>query len=197
MVGFSNISAREMLDHLFMTYGSITAVDLENNFEQVRCAWDPHQPVESLFKKIQDCANFYEAGGFIIGHPQQINVGYTKIFATGHFMSACRRWNENPNLEKNWSQFKAHFAVAHRQHKKMQGESAATSVHNAANAAMGKTEEHMMEATIDPLANLATATATDRGVVSTLTEANALGQTTRVQRQRTTRPKSASEEVKD
>jgi hypothetical protein len=31
MVGFANITAREMLDHLFMTYGNITAVDLEKN----------------------------------------------------------------------------------------------------------------------------------------------------------------------
>jgi hypothetical protein len=29
MVGFANIIAREMLDHLFITYGNITAVDLE------------------------------------------------------------------------------------------------------------------------------------------------------------------------
>jgi hypothetical protein len=30
MVGFTNISARDMLDHLFSTYGNITAVDMEN-----------------------------------------------------------------------------------------------------------------------------------------------------------------------
>jgi hypothetical protein len=48
IVGFANITAREILDHLFMTYGNITAVDLENNFEQMRHAWGPHQPVESL-----------------------------------------------------------------------------------------------------------------------------------------------------
>jgi hypothetical protein len=29
MVGYANISARDMLDHLFKTYGNITAVDLE------------------------------------------------------------------------------------------------------------------------------------------------------------------------
>jgi hypothetical protein len=117
MVGFANITAREMLDHLFMTYGNITAVDLENNFEQIRRAWDPQKPVESLFKPIQDCADYSEAGGIIIGHPQKIHVGYAKIFSTGHFMSACRRWNEEPNIEKTWAQFKAHFAAAHRQHK--------------------------------------------------------------------------------
>jgi hypothetical protein len=81
-----------------MTYGNITAVDLENNLEQMLRAWDPQQPVESLFKQIQDWADYSEAGGVIIGHPQQINLGHAKIFATGHFMSACRRWNEKPNI---------------------------------------------------------------------------------------------------
>jgi hypothetical protein len=100
MVGFANISAREILDHLFMTYGNITAVDFEHNSEQMCQVWDPQQPVESLFKPIKDCTDFSEAGGVIIGHPHHINVGYTKIFATGHFMSACRSWNEKSTIEK-------------------------------------------------------------------------------------------------
>jgi hypothetical protein len=48
----------------------------------MRQAWDPQQPVETLFKQIQDCADYSEAGGVLIGHPQQINVWYAKIFAT-------------------------------------------------------------------------------------------------------------------
>jgi hypothetical protein len=36
MVGYANISARGMLDHLFETYGNITAVDLEISFEHMR-----------------------------------------------------------------------------------------------------------------------------------------------------------------
>jgi hypothetical protein len=95
MVGFANISTRDMLDHLFTTYGNITAVDLEINFERMRRAWDPQQPVESFFKQIQDCADYSEAGGVRIGHPQQINVGYAKIFATGHFMSAVAGGTKN------------------------------------------------------------------------------------------------------
>jgi hypothetical protein len=55
----------------------------------------------------------------------------------------------------------------------MQGESAATSGYHAENAAVGQTEDQMAEATIGALANLATATETDRGVVATMTEANA------------------------
>jgi hypothetical protein len=174
MVGYANISERDILDHLFKTYGNITAVDLEINFEHMRRAWDPQQPVETLFKQIQDCADYSEAGGVLIGHPQQINVGYAKIFATGHFMSACRRWNEKPSADKAWAQFKSHFAAAHRQHKQMQGESAATSGYHSANAAVTQTEDQMAEATIGALANMATATATaaGRGVVAALTQAN-------------------------
>jgi hypothetical protein len=172
MVGYTNISARDMLDHLFETYGNITAVDLEINFEHMHQAWDPQQPVESLFKQIQDCADYSEAGGVLIGHPQQINVWYAKIFATGHFMSACRRWNEKHAIEKTWTQFKSHFSAARRQHKQMQGESAATAGYHSANAAVTHNEDQMAEATIGALSNLATATAEDRGVVAALTQAN-------------------------
>jgi hypothetical protein len=148
MVGYANISARDMLDHLFKTYGNITAVDLEINFEHMRRAWDPQQPVESLFKQIQDCADYSEAGGVLIGHPQQINVGYANIFATGHFMSTCRRWNKKHAIEKTWTQFKSHVAAARLQHKHMQGESAATAGYHSANAAVGQTVDQMSEATI-------------------------------------------------
>jgi hypothetical protein len=172
MVGYAKISSRYMLDHLFETYGNITAVDLEINFEHMRRAWDPQQPVETLFKQIQDCADYSEAGGVPIGTSQQINVGYAHIFATGHFMSACRRWNEKLATEKTWTHFKSHFAAAHRQHKQMQGETADHAGFHSANAAMTHNEDHMTEATIGALANLATATAADRGVVAALTQAN-------------------------
>jgi hypothetical protein len=172
MVGYAKISARDMLDHLFETYGDITAVDLEINFEHMRRAWDPQQPMETLFKQIQYCADYSEAGGVLIGHPQQINFGYAQIFATGHFTSACRRWNKKPTAEKTWAQFRSHFAAAHRQHKQMQGEYAATAGYHSANAAVTQTEDHMAEATIGALANLVTATAADRGTVAALTQAN-------------------------
>jgi hypothetical protein len=172
MVGYATISARDMLDHLFETYGNITAFDLEINFEHIRRAWDPQQPVETLFKHIQDRADYSEAGGVPVVPSQQIKAGYAKIFATGHFMSACRRWNEKLAADKTWTHFKSHFAAAHRQHKQMQGETAANAGYHSANAALNQNEDQMAEATIVALANLATATAADRGVVPALTQAN-------------------------
>jgi uncharacterized protein YpuA (DUF1002 family) len=54
----------------------------------------------------------------------------------------------------------------------MQGGSAATAGYHSANAAVTHNEDQMAEATIGALSNLATATASDRGVVAALTKAN-------------------------
>jgi hypothetical protein len=57
MVGCANISERDMMDHLFETYGNITAVDLEINYEHMRWDWDPEHPVEPLFSVLRSVMN--------------------------------------------------------------------------------------------------------------------------------------------
>jgi hypothetical protein len=44
---FANTTSKDMLDHLFLYYGSITEVEIDQNFENMRKAWDPQQPVET------------------------------------------------------------------------------------------------------------------------------------------------------
>jgi hypothetical protein len=51
LVGFASTTSRDFIDHLFLSYGSITAVDIDQNFENTIKAWDPQQPVETLFNK--------------------------------------------------------------------------------------------------------------------------------------------------
>jgi hypothetical protein len=38
LVGFANTTSRDILDQLFLSYGRITAVDIEQNFENMRKA---------------------------------------------------------------------------------------------------------------------------------------------------------------
>jgi hypothetical protein len=94
LVGFANTTSSEMLDHLFLSYGSITAADIEHKFENMRKALDPQQPVETIFKQIQDCVDFAKAGRVAIGTAHKISSAYSKIFKSGNFNSACRRWDE-------------------------------------------------------------------------------------------------------
>jgi hypothetical protein len=122
-----------MSDHLFETYSSITAVDLEINLNTCAELGILNSQLRLSSSRFKIVPTILKQGGFLIGHPQQINVGYATIFATGHLMSACRWWNEKLTIEKTWTQLKSHFATAHRQHKQMQGESAATAGYHSVN----------------------------------------------------------------
>jgi hypothetical protein len=137
MVGYANISAINMLDHLFETYGNITAVNLEINFEHMRRAWDPQQPVESIFKQIQDCAEYSEAGGRPHWAPATNQSWLCQNICNRSLHERMSSVERETCHRKNWTQFKSHFAAAHRQHKQMQGESAATAGYHSANAAVG------------------------------------------------------------
>jgi hypothetical protein len=137
----------------------------------MRKAWDPQQPVETLFKQIQDCVDFAEAGGVAIGAAQKLSSAYSKIFKSGKFNSACRRWDEKLEGDKTWNNFKIHFAAAYRQHRQMQGETIGAQAF-ANSAVTQASEDDLAEQALGAFANLATATAVDRNVVAQLTEAN-------------------------
>jgi hypothetical protein len=88
----------------------------------MRKAWDPQQPVETIFKQIQDCVDLAEAGEVAIGAAQKLSSASSKSFKTGKFNSACRRWDEKLEADKTWNNFKIHFAAAYCQHRQMQKE---------------------------------------------------------------------------
>jgi hypothetical protein len=70
---------------------------------------------------------YAESGGITISEAQKLTTDYAKIFSTGNFHSFCRRWNKRNPQYHTWNTFKIHFAMAYRQHKKIQGETAAAS----------------------------------------------------------------------
>jgi hypothetical protein len=63
MVGYANISARNMLDHLFETYGNITAVDLEINFEHMRRSGIPSSQWRLSSSRFKTVLNIRRQGG--------------------------------------------------------------------------------------------------------------------------------------
>ena len=87
MASFANITARGMLDNVFLWYGTIMSIYLEKNFENMCKACDFKKPVEKLFKQIHDCVDFEEAGDIKIGKAQKLTTAYTKIPTNGIFNS--------------------------------------------------------------------------------------------------------------
>jgi chromosome segregation ATPase len=76
------------------------------------------------------------------------------------------------DCRKTWAQFKLDFATAHREFR-LTNKTAQQSSFHSANTMIEQGRDESMQDTVDEIAQLATATASDRGTVATLTATNA------------------------
>jgi hypothetical protein len=70
----------------------IAPTELTQNYERLNALYNPNQPIEMLFQKIQDARAFAVAGGQTYGAAMIVNVAYILVFNTGLFPDACRAW---------------------------------------------------------------------------------------------------------
>jgi hypothetical protein len=158
IVGYANCTSLQLLTHL-LTYCLNTP-------------YDPNQPIETLFQQIQDTRAFRVAGGQPYGNAMIFNVAYTLIFNTGLFPDACRAWQSRAIDGKTWAQLKIDFATAHREFR-LTNQTAQQSGFHSANMMIEQGRGESMQDTAEAIAQLATATASDRGTVATLATTNA------------------------
>jgi hypothetical protein len=150
----------------------IAPTELTQKYERLNTPYDPNQPIEMLFQKIQDDRAFAVAGGQPYGAAMIVNVSYTLIFNTGLFPDACRAWQSRAIAGKTWAQFKLDFATAHHEFC-LTNQTAQQSGFHSANMMIEQGRDESMQDTVDAIAQLATATASYRGTVATLTTTNA------------------------
>jgi hypothetical protein len=101
-----------------------------------------------------------------------VNVAYTLVFNTGLFPDACRVWQSRAITGKTWAQFKIDLATAQRAFR-LTNQTAQQSGFHSANMMIEQTRDSSMQETAEEIAQLATATASDRGTVAILTTTNA------------------------
>jgi hypothetical protein len=150
----------------------ITPTELTQTYERLVTPYDPNLPIESLFQQIQDARAFAVVGGQPYGAAMIVNVAYTLVFNTGLFPDACRAWQSRAIAEKTWAQFRIDFATAHREFR-LTNQTAQQAGFHSANMMIEQGRDDSMQETVDSIAQLATATASDRGTVATLTTTNA------------------------
>jgi hypothetical protein len=172
VVGYANCTSLELLTHLLTFYAMIAPTELTQNYERLNTPYDPNQPIKTLFQQIQDARAFAVTGGQPYGNAMIINVAYTLIFNTGLFPDACRAWKSRVIAGKTWAQFKIDFATAHREFR-LTNQTAQQSEFHSANMMIEQGLPKSMNDTAEAIAQLATATASDRSTVATLTTTNA------------------------
>jgi hypothetical protein len=111
------------------------------------------------------------AGGQPYGEAMIVNVAYTLVFNTGLYPDACRAWQSRAIAAKTWAQFKIDFAAAYREFRRANKIAQQSGFHSASMMIEQSRDESMNETSLT-FAQLATATASDRGTVATLTTTN-------------------------
>jgi hypothetical protein len=172
IVGYANCTSLQLLNHLLTYYDMIAPTELTQNYERLNTPYDPNQPIETLFQQIQDARAFVVAGGQPYGAAMIVNVAYTLIFNTGLFPDACRAWQSRVIAGKTWAQLKIDFTTARREFC-LTNQTAQQSGFHSANMMIEQGRDESMQDTVDAIAQLATAMASDRGTVATLTTTDA------------------------
>ena len=49
LIGYANVTSSDLIHHLYTSYGNITSTQLANSDVKLRSAYDPNQPIESLY----------------------------------------------------------------------------------------------------------------------------------------------------
>jgi hypothetical protein len=166
-VGIGTRTPLQILAHLYTNYAKITPADLDNNDRVMKQPCDVNQPIEVLYKQIEDAIEFAAAGQTPYSPAQVLSIAYQSIFRTGIFADDCKIWKRQPNAYKTWPQFKLDFAVAYQEYSE-------TLDINPAASGFHAEEATDQQETINAIANLATATAEDRKAVANLTSTNAI-----------------------
>jgi hypothetical protein len=172
VVGYVNCTSLAILTHLLTYYAMIAPTELTQNYERLNTPYDPNQLIKTLFQQIQDARAFAVAGGQPYGAAMIINVSYTLVFNTGLYPDACCAWQSRALAAKTWAQFKINFSTAHREFR-LTNQTAQQSGFHSANMMIEQSRDGSMQETVEAIAQLGTATASDRGTVATLTTTNA------------------------
>jgi hypothetical protein len=171
VVGYANCTSLDLLTHLLTFYAMIAPTEITQKYERLNTPYDPNQPIETLFQQIQDARAFAVAGGQPYGAAMIINVAYTLVFNTGLFPDACRAWQSRAIEAQTWAQFKIDFSTAHREFR-LTNQTAQKSGFHSANIMIEQGRDESIQETAEAIAQLATATASYRGTVATLTTNN-------------------------
>jgi hypothetical protein len=172
IVDYANCTSLDLLTHILAFYSMIAPTELTHNYERLNTPYDPNQPIETLFQQIQDARALAVAGGQPYGSTMFVNVAYTLVFNTWLFPDAFRAWQSRAIAAKTWAQFKIDFATAHREFRLTNQTSQQSGFHSA-NMMIEQTRDDSMQETVEAIAKLATAAASDRGAIATLTTTNA------------------------
>lgn len=105
-LGYANVTAKALLDHLLSTYGHMTPFLLKKNEDRLDTKWTEEQDIEDLWTPIEEARNF-AAGHEAIATTRLIRAAEAQLRTAGLFSKEIDRFYDEERDEQTWDNFKA------------------------------------------------------------------------------------------
>jgi hypothetical protein len=89
--------------HLKQTYGFINPTQLAENYNKMTAPINFQDPIETLFKQIEDGVRFVHAGIQPYKETQYVNNAFLLILNIGYTPDACREWQRHTPVNQTWA----------------------------------------------------------------------------------------------
>ena len=104
---------RDIIRGLRTRYGKATPAEKEANDNAFRAPWNPSDPIETLYDRLEECFVFSLVAKPAYNDEQVIDRAITAITTTRLFSQAVIEWNGFDDANKTWPELKSHFADAY------------------------------------------------------------------------------------
>jgi len=181
LTGFNQVTALQMIHHLYVTYGEIDEVDIDENLVAMMKPYDPELTLATLTNQLEKGRAFAQMGLQTISENMMVTKGITLLANTAVFNDDIKQWRRTPDNEKTWEKFKSYFHRAHKERRKAITTAGQGGYNAKANSIYGvpTTEEHeaqldLQERAAESLETISDGLSTHQDSISELTQANAV-----------------------
>jgi hypothetical protein len=117
LLQYANCSVLEIIMHLTQTHTFINPTQLAENYNKMTAPINFQDPIETLFKQIEDGVHYANAGMPPYMEAQYFNIAFLLILNTGAIPNAYRDWKRRTPLNQTWADFRREFARAQRKQR--------------------------------------------------------------------------------
>jgi hypothetical protein len=103
LLQYTNSSALKILMHLKQTYAFINPMQLAENYNKMTSPINFQDPIETLFKRIEDGVHYANDGMQPYMEAQYVNIAFLLILNTGEIPDACRDWQSHTPVNQTWA----------------------------------------------------------------------------------------------
>jgi hypothetical protein len=113
--GFANVTPRDIMIHLMVTYGVRTIEDLESNRDKIKSDWNPDTEIEHLWKRAADCKAFADGTALALSDDAIMNLLLIPIEKSKTLPDDVKAWRLMDPILQTWPTFKTHFERANKE----------------------------------------------------------------------------------